>query len=104
MRFPLKIGMPMRPPVIIATSDSDGDDAIVDSGPFTTRRHYWKGVVWLLIALGVQTGASLITEEVEAYYSQFLFHHTVLALSAVNNLAKGRALGERFFELFAGCV
>jgi len=91
----------MRPPVIIATSDSDGDDAIVDSGPFTTRRHYWKGVVWLLIALGVQTGASLITEEVEAYYSQFLFHHTVLALSAVNKLAKGVALGEIFFALLA---
>jgi hypothetical protein len=97
MRFPLKIAMPMRPPVIIATGDSDGDAAVVDSGPFSTRAHYWKGVVWLLIALGVQTGASLVSEEVEAFYSQFLFYYTVRGLSAVNKLVKNTALGEIFF-------
>ena len=99
MRFPLKIGMPMRPPVIIAAGDSDGDETIVDSGPFTTRRHYWKGVVWLLIALGVQTGASLISEEVESFYSQFLFHYAVRWLSAANKFAKGVSVGEILFGL-----
>ncbi|MGH9755952.1 MAG: DUF3810 domain-containing protein [Blastocatellia bacterium] len=95
--------MPMRPPVIIATSgDSDGDDvAIVDSGPFTTRHHYWRGTVWLLIALGAQTIASVISEEVEAFYSQFLFYHIVRALSAVNKFVKSVALGEIFFALLA---
>src|SRR5262245_10632510 len=100
MRFPLKISMPMRPPVILATSDGD-DSAVVDSGPFTTRRHYWRGVVWLLIALGVQTGASLISEEVEAFYSQFLFYHVARTLSAVNKYVKGIALGEIIFALLA---
>jgi hypothetical protein len=57
--------------------------------------------VWLLIALGVQTGASLISEEVEAFYSQFLFYHTVRGLSAVNKFAKGIAVGEIFFALLA---
>jgi hypothetical protein len=90
----------MRPPVILATSDGD-DSAVVESGPFTTRRHYWRGVVWLLIALGVQTGASLFSEEVEALYSQFLFYHTVRGLSAVNKFVKGVALGEILFALLA---
>ncbi len=100
MRFPLKIGVPLRPPLIIAASDGD-DSAVVDTGPFSTRHHYWKGVVWLLIALGAQTGASLVSEEIEAFYSQFLFYHVVRGLSMINKFAKGVALGEIFFALLA---
>lgn len=103
MRFPLRIDMPMRPPVIITSSgDGDGDEAaIIDTGPFVTRHHYWKGILWLLIALGVQTLASLISEEVEAFYSQFLFYHVTRWLSAINKLVRNTALGEIFFALLA---
>jgi hypothetical protein len=95
MRFPLKIGMPVRPPLIIMNEDGEA----AESSPFTTRKHYWKGVVWLLIALALQSGASLFSEEVEAYYSQNLFYYVVRGLSAFNNLIKSVALGEIFFAL-----
>src|SRR5687767_3993321 len=99
MRFPLKFDfVPFRPPVIIASGDSD-DVAADDGNPFTTRSSYWKGTVWLLLALGAQTAASLMSEEVESYYSQFLFYYTVRALSAVNKYVKSVALGEIFFTL-----
>src|SRR5215510_7136904 len=103
MRLPWKINMPMRPPVIIATSGApDADDVIVDDGgPFTTRRHYWRGVVWLLIALGVQAVASLMTEEVEAVYSQFIFYYITRGLSSINKYSQTLALGEIFFALLA---
>jgi hypothetical protein len=88
----------MRPPVFIATGDSE-DVAAEDGNPFTTRSSYWKGTVWLLIALAGQTAASLMSEEVETFYSQFLFYYTVRALSAANKFVKGVALGEIFFAL-----
>jgi len=100
MRFRWNLGVPMRPPVLIATGD--GDDLATDDGnPFTTRRSYWKGVVWLLIALGAQTIASLMSEEVEAAYSQFIFYYITRGLSAVNKYVQNIALGEIFFALLA---
>jgi len=88
----------MRPPVIIATGD--GEDLAADDGnPFTTRNSYRKGVVWLLIALGAQTIASLMSEEVEAFYSQFIFYYITRGLSAVNKFVQNIALGEIFFAL-----
>src|SRR2546428_1851768 len=98
MRFPFKFGVPIRPPVLIGTDDSD-DLAADDGNPFTTRRSYWKGTVWLLIALAAQTAASLMSEEVETFYSKFLFYYTVRGLSAANKFVKGIALGEIFFAL-----
>jgi hypothetical protein len=85
----------MRPPVFIGEEDVAADDG----NPFTTRNSYWKGTVWLLIALGAQTAASLMSDEVEAFYSQFLFYYTTRGLSAINKLVKGVALGELFFVL-----
>ena len=97
MRIPWKLGVPIRPPVFIATGD---DDVAADDGnPFTTRRSYWKGTVWLLIALAAQTAASLMSEEVETFYSQFLFYYIARGLSAANKFVKGVSLGEVFFTL-----
>ena len=88
----------MRPPVFIATDDPD-DVAADDGNPFTTRRSYWKGTVWLLISLGGQTAASLMSEEVESFYSKFIFYYITRGLSAMNKFAQGIALGEVFFAL-----
>jgi Protein of unknown function (DUF3810) len=52
-----------------------------------------------LIALGAQTAASIMSDEVEAFYSQFLFYYTTRGLSAINKFVKGVALGEVFFAL-----
>jgi hypothetical protein len=98
MRIPWKLGVPIRPPVFIATGDSD-DAAADDGNPFTTRSSYWKGTVWLLIALAAQTAASLMSEEVESFYSKFIFYYTTRGLSAVNKFLQNIALGEIFFAL-----
>src|SRR4030095_9812369 len=98
MLFPLKFGVPMRPPVFIAGGDSE-DVAADDGNPFTTRSSYWKGTVWLLIALGAQTAASLMSEEVESFYSKNVFYYTTRGLSAANKFVKGISLGEIFFLL-----
>ncbi|MGH9937929.1 MAG: DUF3810 family protein, partial [Blastocatellia bacterium] len=86
--------------MIIATGD--GEELAADDGnPFTTRNSYRKGIVWLLIALGAQTIASLMSEEVEAFYSQFLFYYITRGLSAVNKFVQNISLGEIFFALLA---
>ncbi|MBO0860469.1 MAG: DUF3810 domain-containing protein [Chloracidobacterium sp.] len=90
--------MPFRPPVIIASGDSDSV-AEDDGNPFTTRSSYWKGTVWLLIALAAQSGASLMSEEVEAYYSQFLFYYIARGLSMLNKFVTSISLGEIFFGM-----
>src|SRR5215467_2190823 len=97
MRIPWKFDVPFRPPVFIATGDEDV--AADDGNPFTTRRSYWKGTVWLLISLAAQTAASLMSDEVETFYSQFLFYYIARGLSAANKFVKGIALGEIFFAL-----
>lgn len=90
----------MRPPVFIATGDPD-DVAADDGNPFTTRRSYWKGTVWLLIALAAQTVASLMSEEVETFYSKSIFYYITRGLSSVNKYVQNIALGEIFFALMA---
>ena len=90
----------MRPPVLIATGDSD-DVAADDGNPFTTRSSYWKGIVLLLLALGAQTAASLMSEEVESFYSQYIFYYITRGLSSVNKYVQSIALGEIFFALMA---
>jgi hypothetical protein len=100
MRIPWKLDVPLRPPVFIATGDGD-DSAADDGNPFTTRRSYWKATVWLLIALAAQTTASLMSEEVEAFYSQYIFYYITRGLSSVNKYVKNIALGEIFFALVA---
>src|SRR5215510_11873638 len=100
MRFPLKFGVPMRPPVFIAGGDSE-DVAADDGNPFTTRNSYWKGTVWLLIALGAQTAASLMSEEVEAFYSQFIFYYITRSLSSISKYVQSIALGEIFLAFLA---
>lgn len=101
MRFPWRLGVPLRPPVIIATTDSSdvGDLAEDDGNPFTTRRSYWRGIVWLLVALGAQAVASLMSEEVEAYYSQYIFYYITRWLSAGNKYLQNYAIGEILFIL-----
>jgi hypothetical protein len=98
MRIPWKLGVPIRPPVFIGTGDSE-DSAADDGNPFTTRSSYWKGTVWLLIALAAQTAASLMSEEVESFYSKFIFYYTTRGLSTVNKFLQNIALGEIFFAL-----
>jgi uncharacterized protein DUF3810 len=90
--------MPFRPPVIIAGGDSE-DVAADDGNPFTTRRSFWKATVWLLISLAAQTAASLMSEEVEYYYSKFIFFYTTRGLSTINKLVKNVALGEIIFGI-----
>ncbi|MGH9769528.1 MAG: DUF3810 domain-containing protein [Blastocatellia bacterium] len=85
--------------MIIATSGDVDDVAADDGNPFTTRRSYWKGVVWLLIALGVQTIASLMTEEVESFYSQFFYYYIARGLSSVNKYIQSVAIGEILFAM-----
>src|SRR5262245_17482616 len=99
MRFPLRFGVPMRPPVFLAGVDSD--DAADDGNPFTTRNSYWKATVWLLISLGAQTAASLMSEEVESFYSQFIFYYITRSLSSVNKYVQTIAIGEIIFTLMA---
>ncbi|HEY8462175.1 MAG TPA: DUF3810 domain-containing protein [Blastocatellia bacterium] len=89
---------PFRPPLIIASAD--GESVAEDDGnPFTTRDTYWKGIVWLLVSLGAQAIASLMSEEVEAYYSKFLFYYAVRGLSVINKSLMSVSLGEIFFAL-----
>src|SRR5262245_61335021 len=98
MRIPWKFDMPFRPPVIIATGDSE-DVAADDGNPFTTRRSFWKATVWLLISLAGQTAASLMSEEVESFYSKYIFYYTTRGLSSVNKFVQQIALGEIFFAV-----
>lgn len=100
MRNPLRLGVPIRPPVIIATQAvADVEDVTSEDVGFTTRRHYWRGIVWLLIALGVQAVASLMPEEVEAYYSQFIYFYIARWLSAANKYTQSIAIGEVLFAM-----
>jgi hypothetical protein len=97
MRFKWNLGVPLRPPVYIG---GEGEDlAAEDGNPFTTRRTYWKGIIWLLISLGGQAVASLMSEEVEAFYSRFLFFHLTRGLSSINKYVQNYSLGEIFFAI-----
>ena len=98
MRIPWKFNMPFRPPVMIASGD--GEDVAADDGnPFTTRRSFWKATIWLLISLAGQTAASLMSEEIESFYSKYVFYYTTRGLSAANKFVQGISLGEIFFAI-----
>ncbi len=97
-----KLGVPVRPPIVIATgSPSDIENlGAGDIGErFSTRRHYYRGVVWLLIALGVQAVASMMPDEVEFLYSQTLFYYIARGLSSVSKFLPSFAIGEILFTL-----
>ena len=97
MRFRWKLGVPVRPPVVIA-APAEVDEAVAgdSGGPFRTRRHYWRAIVWLLVALGAQAVAALLTEEVESVYSQFFYYYIARWLSAI---VAGRLAGSAFERL-----
>jgi len=101
----------MRPPIYIAPSPivepdpevieemmEDAQNASDEIG-FRTRRHYWRGIVWLLVALGVQFLASLVPDVVEQFYSLVFYRFFVRALAVPGKLLAGLALGEIFFLL-----
>src|SRR5262245_37835659 len=95
MRFNWNLGVPIRPPVYL-----EGEDLAADDGnPFTTRRSYWKGIIWLLISLGAQAFASLMSEEVEAFYSRYVFFYIARWLSAVNKYLQNYSIGEILFAI-----
>jgi hypothetical protein len=85
--------------VLVSTPQEVEDLDIDDSGAFRTRRHYWRGIVWLLVALGAQAVASLMSEEVETYYSQTLYFYIARGLSALNKFLPNYAIGEVLFVL-----
>jgi len=53
----------------------------------------------MLIALGAQAVAALMTEEVESVYSQFIYYYIGRWLSAINKFSPGIAFGELLFVL-----
>ena len=102
MAFRWRLGVPVRPPVVIATPSSSDMEELDDGdggGAFRTRRHYWRGLVWLLVALGAQAVAALMTEEVESVYSQFIYYYIGRGLSAINKFLPSVAFGEILFVL-----
>ncbi|MFN0085695.1 MAG: DUF3810 domain-containing protein [Blastocatellia bacterium] len=99
-------GVPLRPPVVITRqappSPPPEVEEVFDEGDggsvvFTTRRAYWRGVVWLLIALGAQWLASLMTEFVEQFYSTTIYFYLSRWLSAPGRFAGQIVLGEISF-------
>src|SRR5262245_64048664 len=60
---------------------------------------YCKVTVLLLISLGAHTAASLMSEEVESFYSKNIFFYTTRGLSAANKFLPSISLGEIFFLL-----
>lgn len=100
---------PFRPPVVVATPPPPEppapavnlEDLLEDEGAeeqFTLRWLYWKAILWLLLALGAQTLASLAPSYVESYYSQMIYFYIPRLLSRVNRFV-GISLAEIFFGL-----
>ncbi|MGH9844858.1 MAG: DUF3810 domain-containing protein, partial [Blastocatellia bacterium] len=87
-------GSPPEPEVVEEIVEEGGGAA-----GFRTRRHYWRGIVWLLVALGIQFVASLIPDVVERVYSTTLYRYIVRVLAIPGNLLGGFVLGEVFFVL-----
>lgn len=83
------------PKVVEEIIETDGD---VVTG-FRTRLHFWRGIVWLLVALGIQFVASLVPDVVERVYSTTLYQYGVRILAIFSKLLGGFVLGEIFFLL-----
>jgi hypothetical protein len=97
----------MRPPIYVApqaVAEPEVVEEILDAadagdGAFRTRRHYWRGTVWLLVALGFQFLASLVPDLVERFYSNLVYRYLVRVLAIPSQFLTGLALGEVFFLL-----
>jgi hypothetical protein len=66
----------------------------------TIRWLYWRGTLWLLIALGIQALASLMPAVVELVYSQRIYYYISRSLSLLNRLFPF-SLGEVFIGALA---
>jgi hypothetical protein len=73
--------------------DPESGEAIV----FRTRRHYWRGIVWLLVALGVQFLASLVPDIVENVYSRGFYIYLSRLIAVPSKLFPTAVLGEVLF-------
>ncbi len=98
---------PLRPPtypVVVTQPEPEVVEEIIEESggetAFRTRRLYWRGIVWLLVALGIQFVASLVPDVVERVYSTTLYRYGVRALAIPGNILSGFVLGEVFFLLF----
>ena len=101
-------GVPLRPPVTVIRRAAPPPPEVVEeimeeaaeaasegeSIAFTTRRAYWRGVVWLLMSLGLQWLANLMPEFVEQFYSLTIYHYLGRWLSAPGRIVNRVGLGE----------
>ena len=99
---------PLRPPVAVAAPQPAApppveeffdipDEEPISSG-YTIRSLFWKATIWLLVALGIQTLASLSPSLVELVYSQTIYFHISRLLTYVNRYFT-ISLGEIFFGM-----
>lgn len=95
----------MRPPAYYPPApDPEVVEEMIEAqeeaeGAFHTRRHYWRGTVWLLVALGVQFLASLVPDVVDRIYSQGVYHYLSRLLTIPSKALQGVVLGELSFLL-----
>lgn len=99
----LRWNFPIRPPIYV-TRGEDGEliQEVVDPETgeaivLRTRRHYWQGIVWLLVALGVQFMASLVPDVVETVYSRGFYIYLSRLIAVPSKLFPTVVLGEILF-------
>ncbi|MDX2032796.1 MAG: DUF3810 domain-containing protein [Blastocatellia bacterium] len=96
LRPPVSRRMPPPPPEVVEEMIEEAEE---ESVVFTTRRAYWRGVVWLLISLGLQWLASLMPEFVEQFYSLTIYHYIGRWLAAPGRFVSKIVLAEVSFAL-----
>ncbi len=106
----MAFGFPLRPRVVISTPPPEPKVEevveVVESAPATTtvrwgrRWLFWRGIFWSLVALGIQTTASLMPGIVEIVYSQKIYYYSSRLLSFFNRFV-GFSVGEVFFVALA---
>lgn len=105
MRRFVRWNFPLRPPVYYPPAAAPEPEVIEEVGDdgvparFSTRRHYWRGVVWLLVALGIQFVASLVPDVVERVYSNGIYYYLSRILAIPGKLVGALAIGEILFLL-----
>ncbi|MGE0104290.1 MAG: DUF3810 family protein [Blastocatellales bacterium] len=91
--------IPLRPPVVVHAPEPEPvvveEEEIIEEAPagFHVRYMLWRAVLWLLVALGLQTLASLMPAVVELVYSQTIYYYIARWLTIVNTFF-GFSLGE----------
>jgi hypothetical protein len=70
--------------------------AVVTTSGWTIRWLFWRAVLWILIALGIRTVASLMPQIVELIYSQRIYFYIVRVQGFFNRLFPF-SLGEVFW-------